>query len=98
MAVLLANPLTSPLALGALAQLGLIVASYAEALSKIGGQKFKKGKINIIGPGSETSDSIPSSISNHESVINAFSTLATTTINRNSKTVKIKNEDIVTGL
>ncbi len=97
-AVLLANPLTSPLALGALAQLGLIVASYAEALSKIGGQKFKKGKINIIGPGSETSDSIPSSISNHESVINAFSTLATTTINRNSKTVKIKNEDILTAI
>ena len=36
--------------------------------------KFRQGKVNISGPGTETSDSIPAMISRGESVINAKST------------------------
>lgn len=55
----------------------IVAASTAVQVAKIASTpvpKFKKGKVDIQGPGSTTSDSIHAMISNRESVINAQST------------------------
>jgi hypothetical protein len=71
-----ANPLTIPLGINADIQTGLIIASGAVQAGKVAGIKLSTGAIDIQGPGSETSDSIPAMLSRGESVINAKSTAA----------------------
>jgi len=73
--ILAANPLTSPLAAKALAQIPFLIGESIVASAFILARKYKTGKINIEGPGTKTSDSIPAWISKGESVINADSTL-----------------------
>lgn len=51
-----------------------IMANMANAMSILKQARFAKGKVNIGGAGSETSDSIPAYISRGESVINAKAT------------------------
>ena len=51
-----------------------IMANMASAISILKQARFAKGKVNIGGAGSETSDSIPAYISRGESVINAKAT------------------------
>jgi hypothetical protein len=57
--------------------MALAVATTALTVAKIDSTpvpRFKKGKVDIQGPGTTTSDSIPAYISNRESVINAAAT------------------------
>lgn len=56
------------------AGIAAILANMASAISIVKSAKFAKGKVNISGAGSETSDSIPAYISRGESVINAKAT------------------------
>lgn len=51
-----------------------ILTNIATAISTVKSAKFAKGKVNINGPGTSTSDSIPAQISRGESVINARAT------------------------
>jgi hypothetical protein len=53
---------------------GLIIAGGVVQASKISGIKLAKGAIDLDGPGTTTSDSIPANLSRGESVINAKST------------------------
>lgn len=71
---LAANPLTAALAPNAFFQAGLIAAGGALQVAKITGVKLAKGKVDIDGPGTSTSDSIPAMLSKGESVINAKAT------------------------
>lgn len=69
-----ANPITAPLAPNAYIQGGIIIAGGAAQAAKVVGLKLAKGAIDLDGPGSGTSDSIPAMLSRGESVINAEST------------------------
>ncbi|WP_310381830.1 hypothetical protein [Flavobacterium sp.] len=73
-ALFAANPLTAPLATNAYIQGGIIIAGGAVQAAKVAGVKLKDGAVDIDGPGSTTSDSIPALLSRGESVINAEST------------------------
>ena len=70
-AVLSSNPLTVPLAPIALKEIPKLIAGAVIQSAFVLARKYKKGKVLIDGPGSETSDSIPAMISRNESVINA---------------------------
>jgi hypothetical protein len=52
----------------------LLTAALSAAESAVNSMKFKRGSVNILGPGTETSDSIPARISKGESVIDAKTT------------------------
>ena len=52
----------------------LLTAAVSAAESAVNSANFKRGAVNIIGPGTETSDSIPARISKGESVIDAKTT------------------------
>lgn len=56
------------------AGIATILTNIATAISTVKSAKFAKGKVNINGPGTSTSDSIPAQISRGESVINARAT------------------------
>lgn len=73
-AVFAANPLTAPLAVNANIQGGIIVASGAMQAAKISGVKLAKGVIDLQGPGTTTSDSIPAMLSRGETVTPADKT------------------------
>jgi hypothetical protein len=69
--------LTTPLVPLGLIMAALVAVSTAIQVAKINSTpvpKFKHGKVDIQGPGTTTSDSIPSMISKGESVINADAT------------------------
>ncbi|MEC4050660.1 hypothetical protein OX284_014570 [Flavobacterium sp. SUN046] len=53
---------------------GIAVTAGLANIAKITGVKFAEGEVDIAGPGSGTSDSIPAMISRGESVINAAAT------------------------
>ena len=53
---------------------GIAYAAGAINAAKVAGVKLKDGAVDIDGPGSTTSDSIPALLSRGESVINAEST------------------------
>lgn len=55
-------------------QVGTTIATGIKAVAEINGAKFAKGIVNIDGPGTSTSDSIPSLLSRGESVIKADAT------------------------
>lgn len=55
-------------------QIGTTIATGVKSIAEINGAKFAKGVIDLEGPGTGTSDSIPARISRGESVINAKST------------------------
>ena len=55
-------------------QIGTTIATGIKSVAEINGAKFAKGIIDIDGPGTSTSDSIPSLLSKGESVIKADST------------------------
>ncbi|TDO68832.1 hypothetical protein EV143_11816 [Flavobacterium chryseum] len=73
-AVFASNPLTAALAVNATIQGGIIIASGALQAAKVSGLKLAKGAVNIDGPGTGTSDSIPAMLSKGESVITAEAT------------------------
>lgn len=72
--VLASNPITAALAPNAYIQGALTIATGAAQAAKISGLKLAKGAIDLDGPGTTTSDSIPANLSRGESVINAKST------------------------
>lgn len=55
-------------------QIGTTIATGVKSIAEINGAKFKDGIIDIDGPGTGTSDSIPAMISKGESVITASAT------------------------
>lgn len=55
-------------------QIGTTIATGVKSIAEINGAKFATGEIDIDGPGSTTSDSIPALLSRGESVINAEAT------------------------
>jgi hypothetical protein len=61
-------------AVNANVQGGLIIAGGVVQAAKVSGIKLAKGAIDLDGPGTTTSDSIPANLSRGESVINAKST------------------------
>lgn len=68
---------TAPTIIAGIALAAVAGVMGAVQIAKISSEqppKFKKGKVNIPGPGTTTSDSIPAMISRGESVINAKST------------------------
>lgn len=73
-AVFSSNPLTAALAPNAYIQGGIIIAGGVAQAAKVVGLKFARGVIDLDGPGTTTSDSIPANLSRGESVINAKST------------------------
>lgn len=73
-AVFASNPVTAPLAVNASIQGGIIIASGATQSAKVAGLKLAKGEVDIYGPGTGTSDSIPAMLSKGESVITAEAT------------------------
>jgi hypothetical protein len=107
-AALFAIPVVGPgLAAVALAQIPWLIASEIVSIGLIAAQKFKHGKVNIDGEGTETSDSIPARISKHESVINAKATTGETHIksdklisNRytNVKDIHVKHTELLTAM
>ncbi|MHC0442318.1 hypothetical protein [Flavobacterium sp. 3-210] len=73
-AVFASNPLTAALAVNATIQGGIIIATGVAQAAKVSGLKLAKGAVDIDGPGTSTSDSIPAHLSVGESVINAEAT------------------------
>jgi hypothetical protein len=72
--VFASNPVTAALAVNATIQGGIIIATGVAQAAKVSGLKLAKGAIDLDGPGTTTSDSIPANLSKGESVINAKST------------------------
>ena len=72
--VFASNPVTAALAPNAYIQGGIIIATGVAQAAKVSGLKLAKGVVDLDGPGTGTSDSIPANLSKGESVITAEAT------------------------
>ena len=72
--VFASNPVTAALAPNAYIQGGIIIATGVAQAAKVSGLKLAEGAVDLEGPGTGTSDSIPAMLSKGESVITAEAT------------------------
>lgn len=79
----------------ALIPAGLVAAGGASQLAMINRQNFAKGVIDLKGPGTATSDSIPSNLSRGESVMTAWETRHAGDVLRDIRAKKLDNKKLI---